>query len=65
MRAFLAIQRDWLVVERLPAYAPDLRTQPLQVVSKAYADERSSDALAVSLCVGAGDERQSGAGKTS
>jgi transposase len=24
MRAFLAIQRDWLVVERLPAYAPDL-----------------------------------------
>ena len=24
MRAFLATQRDWLVVERLPAYAPDL-----------------------------------------
>jgi transposase len=24
MRAFLAIQRDWLVTERLPAYAPDL-----------------------------------------
>jgi transposase len=23
-RAFLATQRDWLVVERLPAYAPDL-----------------------------------------
>jgi hypothetical protein len=24
MRAFIASQRDWLVVERLPAYAPDL-----------------------------------------
>jgi transposase len=24
MRAFLATQRDWLVTERLPAYAPDL-----------------------------------------
>jgi hypothetical protein len=24
MRAFLATQRDWLVVERLPAYAPEL-----------------------------------------
>ena len=24
MRAFLASQRDWLVTERLPAYAPDL-----------------------------------------
>lgn len=24
MRAFLVTQRDWLVVERLPAYAPDL-----------------------------------------
>jgi transposase len=24
MRAFLATQRDWLVVERMPAYAPDL-----------------------------------------
>jgi len=24
MREFLATQRDWLVVERLPAYAPDL-----------------------------------------
>jgi transposase len=24
MRAFLARQRHWLVVERLPAYAPDL-----------------------------------------
>jgi hypothetical protein len=24
MRAFLASQRDWLVTERLPAYAPEL-----------------------------------------
>ena len=24
MRSFLATQRDWLVVERLPGYAPDL-----------------------------------------
>jgi hypothetical protein len=24
MRAFLDTQRSWLVVERLPAYAPDL-----------------------------------------
>jgi transposase len=24
MRAFLATQRDWLVVERLPGYAPEL-----------------------------------------
>jgi transposase len=24
MGAFLATQRDWLVVERLPAYAPEL-----------------------------------------
>ena len=24
MAAFLATQRDWLVVERLPSYAPDL-----------------------------------------
>jgi transposase len=24
MRTFIALQRSWLVVERLPAYAPDL-----------------------------------------
>jgi hypothetical protein len=24
MRTFLATQRDWLVTERLPAYAPEL-----------------------------------------
>lgn len=30
MRAFLAIQRDWLVVEQLPAYAPDLN--PVQAL---------------------------------
>ena len=26
MRAWLSIQRSWLVVERLPAYAPELNT---------------------------------------
>ena len=49
MRAFIASQRRWLVVERLPAYAPDLN--PVEMI---WGNLKSSELA--NLCVEAIDQ---------